>query len=149
MIILNLENVLQISLEDNPVIYKRIIRSNDKWNTHVILNDLTIELSNNKVIKIEKGFTFDRSSVPQFLWSILPPETDTLIAYLIHDWFFSYNKLIIHWFAGDSEKARKFADDEMLKWCRAMTKGLSFKYELDNVTRYRGSRLFGRKVWEN
>lgn len=143
--IYTLENIRRESLDDNPVIYSRNIWAKDNWKTHKLRRNIILRLSNGKVITIEDGFDWDRSSVPKFLWSILPPDGDFIIGALIHDWLYVNNNYIIkEWFNGNSKKARKFSDKEMLLWSKAVngTKKGSLK-NLDNLIRYRGVRIFG------
>lgn len=131
-----LENIYNQSIINNPVKYSRIINGTS-WNRYVLENDITIKLSNNDVITIPKGFKYDLSSSPRFLWSILPPDGDFAIGALIHDYLYE-NKLY----------TRKFNDLEMLKWSRVMngTRKISLR-NIDNYTRYYGVRLFGWFVW--
>ncbi len=134
--IYTLENIYNQSIINNPVKYSRIINGN-KWNRYVLENDITIKLSNNDIITIPKGFKYDLSSSPRFLWSILPPDGDFAIGALIHDYLY-VNKLY----------NRKFNDLEMLKWSKVMngTRKISLR-NIDNYTRYYGVRLFGWFVW--
>ncbi len=134
--IYTLENIYNQSIINNPVKYSRIINGN-KWNRYVLENDITIKLSNNDIITIPKGFKYDLSSSPRFLWSILPPDGDFAIGALIHDYLY-VNKLY----------NRKFNDLEMLKWSIVMngTRKISLR-NIDNYTRYYGVRLFGWFVW--
>ncbi len=135
--IYNLENIYNQSLINNPVKYSRIIKGT-KWNRYTLENDISIQLSNGEIINIPKGFKYDLSSTPRFLWTILPPDGDFAIAALIHDYLY-VNKLY----------GRKFSDLEMLKWSIVMngTRKISLK-NIDNYTRYYGVRLFGGFVWK-
>lgn len=134
--IYTLENIYNQSIINNPVKYSRIINGTS-WNRYVLENDITIKLSNSDIITIPKGFKYDLSSSPRFLWSILPPDGDFAIGALIHDYLY-VNKLY----------TRKFNDLEMLKWSVVMngTRKISLK-NIDNYTRYYGVRLFGWFVW--
>ena len=131
-----LENIYNQSIINNPVKYSRIINGTS-WNRYVLENDITIKLSNSDIITIPKGFKYDLSSSPRFLWSILPPDGDFAIGALIHDYLYE-NKLY----------TRKFNDLEMLKWSVVMngTRKISLR-NIDNYTRYYGVRLFGWFVW--
>lgn len=134
--IYTLENIYNQSIINNPVKYSRIINGTS-WNRYVLENDITIKLSNSDIITIPKGFKYDLSSSPRFLWSILPPDGDFAIGALIHDYLY-VNKLY----------NRKFNDLEMLKWSIVMngTRKISLR-NIDNYTRYYGVRLFGWFVW--
>lgn len=92
---------------------------------------------------------FDQSSTPRILWWLLPPDGDFIIGALIHDWLYQNKAFVIkEWFNGNSKKARKFADLEMLKWSRAVngTNKISLQ-RIDNYTRYLGVKWFGWIYW--
>jgi hypothetical protein len=78
------------------------------------------------------------SSVPRFLWWLLPPDGDFQIGALIHDYLYENNI-----------NSRKFADLEMYKWSCTIsgTKNLLSLRNLDNKIRLIGVRLFGWYVW--
>lgn len=120
----------------NPVKISRVYGSN-KVNRYVLLNEVSFYLSNGIVLTIEKGYTWDLSSVPRVFWVLLPPDGDFQIASLIHDYL--YEKKI---------NSRKFADNEMLKWSEEIsgTKNASLR-NLDNNIRFLAVRLFGWLVY--
>jgi hypothetical protein len=131
-----LENIKVRSIADNPVKYSKVILGT-KWRTHKLENDFTVRLTDGREIHFFKGFLWDRSSVPQFLWGILRPDGDDDIAYLIHDYLYSYK-------LGN----RKFADKEMLRWAKEMKE--TRRWSLRNIdihVRYHTVRLFGGFVW--
>ena len=134
--IYTLENIYNQSIINNPVKYSRIINGTS-WNRYVLEQEIKVKLSNNDIITIPKGFKYDLSSSPRFLWSILPPDGDFAIGALIHDYLYE-NKLY----------TRKFNDLEMLRWSIVMngTRKISLR-NIDNYTRYYGVRLFGWFVW--
>ena len=146
----NLNTILENSIIDNPVQYKRILKSKNKWKRYELTKSIKIKLTNGRIITIKKGFRWDLSSVPRLFWSLLAPSGDFEIAALIHDYLYINSPAISeNWFKNDSAKARKFADKEMLIWSRKVnsTKRISIK-NIDNYVRYYGVRLFGRSVWE-
>jgi len=120
-----------------------------KWRTHRLENEFTVILSNGMYLNFEKGWEWDRSSVPQFLWWLLKPDGDDDIAYAIHDMLY-VNK---GWrdpirMGGGGRMSRKFCDQEMLRWAKAM-KGTN-RWSLRNIdiyTRYYAVRAFGWIVW--
>lgn len=137
-----LSNIKERSKSDNPVKYSRLI-GGKKWRTHKLENSFSIKLSNNIILRFEKGFLWDRSSVPQILWGILKPDGDDDIAYLIHDLLYQEKGHV-----GPAILSRKFCDDEMLKWAKKMKK--TKKWSLRNIdiyTRYYAVRWFGGIVW--
>jgi len=142
-----LQNILKESIEDNPVIIRRII-AGKKWHTYELMQSISVKLSDGRTIFLHKGFTWDLSSVPRIFWAILPPDGNFIIAALIHDFLYqNWKQMYWLWLMNDP---RKFADTEMLLWSKAMngTKKLSLK-KIDNYTRYYGVRLFGKTAWKN
>lgn len=105
---------------------------------YVLLEELNIMLRNGMVITIEKGFTWDLSSVPRLMWGILPPDGNFELASLIHDYLYK-TKLM----------TQKQADEEMFAWSKAVagTEGRKSWSDIDNWVRYAGVRLFGWKVY--
>ena len=116
---------------------ERIFWSENRWKKYKLLKSITIKLSNNEVITIDKGFEWDLSSSPRIFWSIVPPDGDFEIASLIHDYL--YQKKIT---------TRRFADKEMYKWSKVVnsTNKWSFK-NIDNWVRFVAVTLFGGFVW--
>ena len=100
-----------------------------KWKT---ANELKVELSDKSVLIIPEGFENDLSSVPKFLWSILPPFGDFLLAALVHDYLY-----VIKY-----KSNRRFCDKEMLYLSNNLNKN-----KLDNYIRFFGVRLFGWYYW--
>jgi hypothetical protein len=119
-------------------IHKVRVFGNNNINSYRLLIDLSIELSDGRLIKIPKGYIWDLASVPRLLWAICPPDSDAELAFLIHD--FLYENQINN---------RKWADEEMLKWSILTngTKNISIK-NIDNYVRYYAVRIGGQKAWE-
>jgi|SRR5690625_4752075 len=137
MTIYSLNNIKSLQQTYSIVNRRRIIGRNSKP-TYELLDSLKFELSNGDVITIPKGFIWDLSSVPRFLWSLFAPDGDYEIASLIHDYLY-INKTY----------SRKFADKEMLIWSRVLN-STSNKWSirnLDNWVRYYAVRGFGWIVW--
>ena len=123
------------------VLRRRVTGSNNRP-TYQLLQPLAFELSNGDVILIPAGFEWDLSSVPRFLWGLLPPDGDFEIASLIHDFLYINNLELSY--------SRKFADQEMLLWSKAVS-GTMNKISLrnfDNQVRYIAVRCFGWIVWQ-
>ncbi|QHB40989.1 hypothetical protein HWC99_gp58 [Flavobacterium phage vB_FspS_tant8-1] len=101
--------------------------------------DIFVTLSDGYVLKIEKGFETDLSSIPGWLWSIAKPIDSAFIGDLIHDklWVDKKNQLERHNFS--IFEARKFADDERMKW----RKGIAPKKKLKNWITHRVIRWIG------
>lgn len=135
--LVTLNNVKELNAEFSIINRRRVVGANSKI-YYQLMNDIHIELSNGNIITIEKYFVWDLSSVPRFLWSILPPDGDFELSSLIHDYLYR-NQII----------SRKFADKEMLIWSKA-TSGTLNKVSMrnfDNWIRYVAVRIFGFIVW--
>ena len=139
--IITLSNVRSISEKKYPILDRQIFHPVDKWSKYVIEETLTFKLSNGDLLQVEKGFLWDKSSMPKILHWLFAPTGKFEIAALIHDKIYK-----------DLTKVypRKFADKEMLLWSKAMqkTNKLSFR-NFDNQFRYSGVRLFGALAWYN
>lgn len=146
---LTLENIFEVSYQDNPVKYSRILRPSNKWKQYKLEKKISFLLSNGEVIHIPKGFKYDLSSVPRIFWAILPPAGDFDAAALIHDWLYQNSDFVIwEWFNGDINEAQKFADDEMFLWSQAVNGTMKWSIKrIDNYTRYYGVRIFGGTRW--
>lgn len=135
--IYTLENIrTELEANRNPIKMKRVY-GNNSINNYELLENVSFELSNGKRIIILKGYKWDLSSVPRFLWWLLPPDGDFQIGALIHDYLYE-NKLF----------ERSFCDKEMYKWSSATssTKKSSFR-NIDNKIRLIGVQLFGWYVY--
>jgi hypothetical protein len=119
-------------------IHKVRVFGNNTINSYKLLVDLSIELSDGRLITIPKGYIWDLASVPRLLWTICPPDSDAELAFLIHDYLYE-NQI----------NNRKWADEEMLKWSILTngTKNISIK-NIDNYVRYYAVRIGGQKAWD-
>jgi len=138
--IYTLSNIHELQKDSSIIVRRRVLGSNNKP-YYRLENTLTIELSDKSHIFIDEGFIWDLSSVPRFLWWLLPPDGDFELASLIHDFLYIHRKKLGY--------SRKFADEEMLKWSKAVngTKNKVSVRNLDNQVRYIAVRLFGWIVW--
>lgn len=112
---------------------------------YIVLEELTIKLSNEEIIKIPKGFTFNGSSSPRFLWWLFPPYGDFFFAAIIHDYLYHIR------FKSDEiniKLAKKFADKEMLIWSNILN-NRNFGKKIDNYLRYYAVLLFGMKQYKD
>lgn len=128
---ITLENIFDRLQSGEVLITRRRLFRPSKWKQYELLHDVDIRLSNGDVIKIEKGFQWDLSSVPRFLHGILSPDGDFEAAAMIHDWLYQ-NKLY----------TRKFNDKEMLLWSNAINGNRT-----DNFIRWIAVRAFGWIVY--
>lgn len=149
--IYTLENIrTELKENRNPVIMKRVY-GNNSINNYELLEDITFELSNEFKITIPKGYKWDLSSVPRFLWWLLPPDGDFQIGALIHDFLYENKEWLIHDFTYvNLHYSRKFCDQEMYRWSVAAsgTKKQSLR-NIDNKIRLAGVRAFGWYVYNN
>jgi hypothetical protein len=81
---------------------------------------------------IPKGYTTDFATIPQILWSLLPPIGKHNRAALLHDWLYD-NKI----------GSRKKADDLFLKQMEIDGVNLITRYVM-----YLGVRLFAKPWWK-
>lgn len=108
-------------------------------NSWRLLEPLPVHLSNGDVITVPKGFETDFSSVPEFLWGVMKPFGDFLLAPIVHDWMYrnDYKVDELGW-----REARLFADKEML-YISKQTNKKKWYQRLDNQVRFALVRLFG------
>lgn len=137
--LVTLSNVKELNQGFSIIQRRRVTGKNSKI-YYQLLNEIQVELSTGIIITIDKDFIWDLSSVPRFLWGILPPDGDFELSSLIHDYLYR-NQII----------SRKFADKEMLIWSKA-TSGTLNKVSIrnfDNWIRYIAVRVFGFIIWNN
>lgn len=136
--VITLDNIKALQEDGSSVIVRRRVVGSNSKPYYRLEDSLTLELSDGGLITIPAGFIWDLSSVPRFLWGVLPPDGDFELASAIHDYLY-INKV----------RDRKFSDKEMLLWSKA-TSGTLNKVSLrnfDNQLRYIAVRLFGWIVW--
>ena len=146
---ITLDNVSSLQKEYS-LISKTKIRGNNSRPRYRLDVALKIQLTNGMNITIPKGFEWDLSTVPRFAWSILAPDGDFELAYLIHDYLWvNKEEMAIHFEYYDMNFNQKFTDDEMLKWAKVTngTEKISIR-NIDNYTRYYSVRLLGWLVWD-
>ena len=126
------DNVVEQLLSDELIVQSYIYsdKSGKYWK---IQNPITVELSNGEVINIPKGFVYDMSTVPKWLWSFVRPVNDGLFGYLVHDVLY-VNKV--------KGMTRKQVDKEMLFWTN-----ITNDNKFDNKFRYTIVRLLGWLWW--
>jgi len=111
-----------------PLNYKTDLNNFNRW---VLNESLEIELSDGRVLIIEKGFETDLSSIPSFLWGVIKPFDVALIAELIHDKLYTIKEQeIIHF--GSVYLSRKFADNERNIWRKKIAKNKKIKNVVTN-----------------
>lgn len=126
------DNVIEQLMTDELIVQSYVYsdKSSKYWK---IQQPITVILSNGKAVNIPKGFTYDMSTVPKWLWSFVRPFNDGLIGYLIHDVLYVQRA---------SCMTRAQSDKEMLFWTN-----ITNKNKLDNYLRYYIVRLLGWLWW--
>ena len=126
------DNIVEQLLSDELIVQSYVYsdKSAKYWK---IQNPITVELSNGEVINIPKGFVYDMSTVPKWLWSFVRPVNDGLFGYLVHDVLY-VNKV--------KGMTRKQVDKEMLFWTN-----ITNDNKFDNKFRYTIVRLLGWLWW--
>lgn len=138
---LTISNIRKICSNKYPLLDRQIFEPANKWDKYVIEEELIIRLSNKDILIIEKGFLWDKSSMPKILHWIFAPIGKFEIAALIHDKIYKDLK---------NKYSRSFADKEMFIWSKALqgTHKWSIR-NIDNYFRYYGVRLVGWLAWKD
>jgi len=126
------DNVVEKLLTDELIIQSYVYSDNSSkyWK---IAQPITVVLSSGKIINIPKGFYYDMSTVPKWLWSIVRPYNDGLFGYLVHD---------VLYVNRNHNMTRKECDKEMLFWTN-----ITNSNKFDNKLRYYVVRLLGCLWW--
>lgn len=111
------------------------------------LIDLKVQLSDGYILKIPKGFIWDGASVPSWLHWLFPPIDEGALGDLIHDKLWMDKQAQFEHFGYNIYKARKFADDERLKWRKALApKRKVFNWISHKVIRLLGGFFYSRQL---
>jgi hypothetical protein len=121
-------------------------RSNKQMfdNSWMLLENLRVTLSTGDTIVVPSGFRTDLSSIPEFMWGLMKPYGDFILAPIVHDCMYRTN------YKADElgeKAARKFADDEMY-WISSQVNKKHWYNRLDNWLRWKGCRIFGAKTYK-
>jgi hypothetical protein len=129
---INKDNVIDRLLTDELIVQSYVYSDNSSkyWK---IMEPITVTLSNGKIINIPKGFYYDMSTVPKWLWSLVRPYNDGLFGYLVHD---------VLYVNRNHNMTRKECDKEMLFWTN-----ITNSNKFDNKLRYYVVRLLGWLWW--
>jgi hypothetical protein len=128
------ENVVEYL--ENGLVKTSMVYPITKESHYIILEDLVVKLSDENIIKIPKGFTFNGSSSPRFLWWAFPPYGDFFFAAILHDYLY------------DIKYPKNVADNEMLIWSNTLNKR-NFGKKVDNYLRYYAVKFFGMKQYKD
>ena len=130
---------------ENGLVKTSMVYPITKDSHYVVLEEITIKLSNEEIIKIPKVFTFNGSSSPRLLWFLFPPYGDFFFAAILHDYLYHIRYKCSEM---DIKLAKKFADKEMLIWSNIINKR-NFGKKIDNYLRYYAVLLFGMKQYKD
>lgn len=92
---------------------------------------IVLLLSDGYSLTIPTTYKTDLSSSPRWLWALVAPYGNFLLAAIIHDYLYSMNI-----------GGRRYADREMLLWSVVINGN-----QWDNFLRYVAVRWFGRSWW--
>ena len=134
----NIESLLKLGLIKVNMVYPISKSSHFRLD-----NNLSVKLSNGNKVIINKGFEFDGSSSPRFLWWLVPSYGDFFFAAVIHDYLYQTKYMSVDL---GSEFARKFADKEMRIWS-VLLNSKTIGKKLDNHLRYYAVKWFGKRVY--
>ena len=121
-----------VKMLKNGYVKASVVYPITKNNHFILLEEVKVELSDGKIIGIPKGFIFNGSSSPRFLWWIFPSYGNFLFASLVHDYLYEIRYKF----------DKKYADKEMLFWSNLINKK-HFGKKIDNYLRYYAVLLFG------
>ena len=130
--ILTKENVKTVLQDLNPI-QKIRVYGTQGFNRYKLLSPIKIKLSNDTIIDIPAGFTWDASYVPKVFWFLCSSDNDAEVAYLIHSFLYDGRLL-----------PKDECDTEMYLWAKELN---TTKWNLDNKLRYLASKYFGDKSY--
>lgn len=130
---ITLSNVIQILTKDN-VIVQSYIYSDKSVKYWRIERDVVVQLSTGDELLIPAGYCYDMATVPKWLWSVVRPFNDGLLATLIHDYLYVHKEKHM--------LSRAESDREYLKWLTVTNNN-----QFDNTIRYLVVRAFGWLWW--
>lgn len=102
--------------------YKKIEPTKEYPRDWITIVDIEVTLSNGYILKRDKGVIWDGASIPKSLWWLLKPMDEASLGDWIHDELWGDKEEQLKLFNYSSYEARKFADDERLRWRIAQTK---------------------------
>lgn len=109
----------------------------DRWR---LVNPVTAVLTDGTELIVNELYVTDFASVPQILWSLIPPIGRYNRAALVHD--FLYDLRFREEVLGENE-ARKFADLQFLYIANSVYP----KGEILHYLMYKMIRWFGKRAW--
>ena len=114
------------------------------WVTTV---DIDVTLSDGYVLKTPKGHIWNGASIPSWLWWLMKPIDEAAIGDFIHDRLWEEKQAQFEHFNYEIFKARKFADEERLKWRKALAPKKSIKNIVTHkVIRWIGGFFYSKQM---
>jgi len=129
---------LSVNISNFPIIpIAYVLDGSDKpW---IVTEDIGYILSNGDNYLVEKGFRFDGTSSPRFLWSTFPPVDDRILGVILHDHMYMNDYLLD---VMKPRKAKRWIDKEMLLWFNKYS-----DKKRQNRAMKLGVKLFGWKIF--
>lgn len=130
----------------------------DKWNEQLpkskeyprnwkVIEDLNIQLSDGRKIIIKAETIWDGASIPKWLWWLFKPIDEGALGDLIHDELWKNKQSELENFEYNIFNARKFADEERVKWRNAHAPKKKIKTKITNfVIRKLGGFFYSRQL---
>lgn len=100
-----------------PELWNAKLPISERYPRHWITTcDIEVTLSDGYKLLIPKDTIWDGASIPKWLWWLMSPIDDGALGDLIHDALWVDKQKQFEFFKFNIYQARKFADDERLKW---------------------------------
>lgn len=113
----------------------------------VVSEDIFVTMSDGREMLIEEGFETDLMSIPSWAWSIMKPFDKGIIGDIIHDKLWTIKKEEFEYFKFNIFESRKFADDERLKWRKALVPNMKLKNIITHkVIRWVGGFFYSKQI---
>lgn len=113
----------------------------------ITLVDLEIELSDGYILKRPSGTIWDGASIPKIIWWLFKPIDNAAIGDFIHDELWIDKQAQFEFFEYNIYQARKFADEERLKWREALEPKKSLKNKITHfVIRVIGGFFYSQQL---
>lgn len=104
-------------LEKPTAVWNESIAHSVSYPRHwITLIDIEVTLSDGYILTIPKDTIWDGASIPKWLWWLMKPIDDGAIGDLIHDQLWIDKQAQFEFFKYNIYEARKFADEERLRW---------------------------------
>ena len=125
--------------------FEKIPKSKEFPRHWITTLDIEVALSDSYVLKVAKGAIFDGASIPKILWWLFKPVDEGVLGDWIHDELWKDKEGQLEHFKYQIFEARKFADEERLKWRTA----LAPKKKIKNWITHKIIRLVGGVFYSN